>query len=383
VDHLIQASTSDLRPHLRALGWATLAVMVATGIAFVADRFLPHPNLSLIFLMAVLLVAIGFGLGPSVYTSLLSFLVYNYFFTVPYYTFAVTSQDDVLTIILFLVVAVTVGNLAARLRARTAELERKTEELSAAYTQIEQELEAARSLQRAILPQAFPRCAEFTGHALMWPARQLAGDFYDVLELPDGRLGVLIADVSGKGVPAAFFMGISRTVLRSAAREGHSPGACLALANDALCRTNPMDLFVTVFYAILNPRDGTFFYANGGHTPPLLVRNGASPPTPLDGTGSLPLGALEGIPYPERSVRLEPGDAVLLYTDGVTEAQNAAGEEFAEERLIRAAGETQGLDPGAVAAHVTEAVRAFTGGAALADDLTCLVLCYVGAAAGA
>jgi sigma-B regulation protein RsbU (phosphoserine phosphatase) len=216
----------------------------------------------------------------------------------------------------------------------------------------------------------------------MWPARQLAGDFYDVLELPDGRLGVLIADVSGKGVPAAFFMGISRTVLRSAAREGQSPGTCLALANDALCRTNPMDLFVTVFYGILNPRDGTFFYANGGHTSPLLVRDGAGAPVPLEGTGSFVLGGLEGIPYPERSVQLEPGDAVLLYTDGVTEAQNAAGEAFAEARLIRAAGETRGLDPGAMATHVTEAVRAFTGSAAPADDLTCLVLCYLGARDG-
>lgn len=270
----------------------------------------------------------------------------------------------------------------AQARQATTEVERKTEELTDAYAQIQQELEAAQSLQRAILPKGFPRCAEFTGHALMWPARQLAGDFYDLLELPDGRLGVLIADVSGKGVPAAFFMGISRTVLRSAAREGQSPGTCLAFANDVLCRTNPMELFVTVFYAILDPRDGTFLYANGGHNSPLLVRNGAGAATPLEGTGSLVLGALEGIPYPERSVQLEPGDAVLLYTDGVTEAQNTAGEAFAEERLIRTVGETRGLDPGAMAAHVTEAVRAFSGGAALADDLTCLVLCYAGAAAG-
>jgi len=115
-DHLIQAGTPDLRPDLRAFGWATLAVVVATGIAFVADRFLPLPNLSLIFLMAVLLVAIRFGLWPSVYTSLLSFLVYSFFFTVPYQTFTVARQEDVLTIVFFLVVAAIVGNLAARLK---------------------------------------------------------------------------------------------------------------------------------------------------------------------------------------------------------------------------------------------------------------------------
>ena len=117
-DHVIGASASRLRPDLWAFGWATLAVMVATGIALVADRFLPLPNLSLIFLMAVLLVAIRFGLWPSVYTSLLSFFVYNFFFTEPHFTFLVQRQEDVLTVIFFLVVAVIVGNLAARLKAQ-------------------------------------------------------------------------------------------------------------------------------------------------------------------------------------------------------------------------------------------------------------------------
>jgi serine phosphatase RsbU (regulator of sigma subunit) len=380
VHDLVQGSTSYLRSNLGAFGWATLAVGAGTGVAFVAGHFLPRPDLALIFdlimLLAVLLSAIRFGLWPSVYTSLLSFLVYNFFFTAPYYSLMVASYADLVTIVVFLLIAVTVGNLASRLQARTAELERKTEDLSAANAQIAQELEVARGLQQAILPQAFPRCREFTGYAIMRPARQLAGDFYDVLELPNGRLGVLVADVSDKGVPAAFFMGISRTVLHSVAREGQSPGNCLARANDVLCRTNPTDLFVTVFYGILDPRDGNFVYANGGHNPPLLVRRGANATTLLEGTGSLVLGVLEGIRYPERSVRLEPGDALLLYTDGVTEAQNATGEEFAEERLMRALHEVQGFDPEAMVAHVTAAVSAFTGGAPLGDDLTCLVLSY-------
>jgi two-component system sensor histidine kinase KdpD len=132
-DHLIQATTPDLKPDLTAFGWATLAVVVATGIAFVADRFLPLPNLSLIFLMAVLLVAIRFGLWPSVYTSLLSFVAYNFFFTEPHHTFIVTRREDVLTIIFFLVVAVFVGNLAARLKAQVEAMRQITRRTANLY----------------------------------------------------------------------------------------------------------------------------------------------------------------------------------------------------------------------------------------------------------
>jgi two-component system sensor histidine kinase KdpD len=132
-DHLIQASTPDLRPDLRAFGWATLAVLLATVISHVADRFLPLANLSLIFLMAVLLVAIHFGLWPSVYASLLSFFVYNFFFTEPYFTFIVERQEDVLTVVFFLVVAVIVGNLAARLKAQVEAMRQITRRTANLY----------------------------------------------------------------------------------------------------------------------------------------------------------------------------------------------------------------------------------------------------------
>lgn len=261
---------------------------------------------------------------------------------------------------------------------RTTELQQTADELSATYAQIAQELDSAQALQRAILPQQFPARSEFVGHAMMAPARQLAGDFYDVLELPDGRVGLLVADVSGKGVPAAFFMGISRTVLRATALEGRSPGECLARANDVLHATNPMDLFVTVFYGILDPATGSFLYANGGHNPPLLWRRDQDEPTPLAGTGGLVLGMLEGIPYAERAVALGPGDLLLLYTDGLTEALNAQGEEFSEARLIRAVATAGDDDPEAIIARITAQLRAFTGDGPLADDLTCLALRYDG-----
>ena len=144
---MIRASAPGFRPDLRAFGWATLAVMVAIAIAHVADRFLPLANLSLIFLMAVLLVAIRFGLWPSVYTSLLSFVVYNFFFTEPHYTFMVERQEDVLTVVFFLVVAVIVGNLAARLKAQV-EAMRQIARRTANLYDFSRKIAGAASLER-------------------------------------------------------------------------------------------------------------------------------------------------------------------------------------------------------------------------------------------
>jgi sigma-B regulation protein RsbU (phosphoserine phosphatase) len=139
-----------------------------------------------------------------------------------------------------------------------------------------------------------------------------------------------------------------------------------------------MDLFVTVFYGILDPRDGRFRYANGGHNPPLLWRRDEDEPVPLASTGGLLLGMMKDLHYAEGEVALAASDLLLLYTDGVTEAQNAAGEEFSEQRLIRAVAAAGDDDPEAIVAQVTARLREFTRDVPLADDLTCLVLRYAG-----
>jgi sigma-B regulation protein RsbU (phosphoserine phosphatase) len=211
----------------------------------------------------------------------------------------------------------------------------------------------------------------------MVPARQLAGDFYDLIPVSERYLAVLVADVSGKGVPAAFFMGISRTVLQQTARGGPSPAECLARSNVILCGNNPMDLFVTVFLGVLDRINGTFTYANGGHNPPLLVRPDGSI-LELPSLGSPPLGAFEEAPFIQRSVQLARGDTLLLYTDGITEAQDPRGELFGEERLRAALVDAAQATPAALLARVTEAVRMFADGAPVSDDITCLVLRYTG-----
>lgn len=268
--------------------------------------------------------------------------------------------------------------LEEQVRERTAELQQKNLLLEESQRRVEAELEAARALQAAILPQALPANPAYAGKATMVPARELGGDFYDFLKIDDHRLGIVIADVSGKGVPAAFFMAISRTVLQSSARDNASAGDCLAAANDILCQQNPMSLFVTTFYGILDTGTGVLTYANGGHNPPMVVRRSDGSVVDLPRTGGIALGVVEGALYSEASVELGAGDTLFLYTDGISEAMDAAGREFSDERLRNALEGSHRHSVDLVLAGVTGAVDAFVGGAEQSDDITCLVVRYNG-----
>jgi len=258
---------------------------------------------------------------------------------------------------------------------RTRELADRNASLARAHAQLNAELEVARALQVAILPASFPLKPGCDGAARMIPATTMGGDFYDFIELPDGRIGLVMADVSGKGVPAAFFMAVARTNLRDLAAHHSEPGACLAQTNEVLCAQNPMDLFVTVFYCVFDPVTGVLKYANGGHNPPYLRRADGSVES-LRGTGGLVLGAMSGIEYPQHTVQLLPGDRLVLYTDGVTEAFNPADEAYGEERLIA---EVKAHGDGAAAAlveRICRSVTVFAGSAPQSDDITLTVLTW-------
>jgi serine phosphatase RsbU (regulator of sigma subunit) len=263
--------------------------------------------------------------------------------------------------------------LEATVAERTRELADKNATLEQAQAQIKAELEVARALQLAILPAAFPARAGWDGAARMIPATSMGGDFYDFIELPDGRIGLVIADVSGKGVPAAFFMAVARTSLRDLAPQHADPGACLAHTNELLCAQNPLDLFVTVFYCVFHPRSGVLRYANGGHNPPYLRHADGSVET-LDGTGGIALGVMRGVVYADHTTRLLPGDRLLLYTDGVTEAFNSADEAYGVDRLlaeVRAQGEGAAT---ALVERICRSVTSFAGSAPQSDDITLTVL---------
>lgn len=269
-------------------------------------------------------------------------------------------------------------HLESQVRARTAELHQKNLLLEETQRRVEAELDAARTLQAAILPQDLPDHPAYVGKATMVPARELGGDFYDFFMINERDLGIVIADVSGKGVPAAFFMAISRTILQACARDSISAGECLGAANDALCAQNPMDLFVTTFYGILNTETGVLTYANGGHNPPMIVRRGDGSVADLPRTGGIALGVFPGAKYKQASVNLSEGDTLFLYTDGISEAMDSAGKEFTEERLRAALQTADRVSVDRVLDDVTSAVETFVGGAEQSDDITCLVVRYNG-----
>lgn len=265
--------------------------------------------------------------------------------------------------------------LQATVAQRTHELAEKNAALEQAQAQIKRELDVARALQIAILPATFPARPGCDGAARMIPATTMGGDFYDFIVLPGGQLGLVMADVSGKGVPAAFFMAVARTNLRDLAVHHALPGACLAQTNDMLCSQNPMDLFVTVFYCILDPVSGLLRYANGGHNPPCLRRADGSVEL-LSGAGGLVLGAMPGVNFPDHAVQLLPGDRLVLYTDGVTEAFNCAEEAYGMDRMvaeIRAHGAGQA---GPLVERICRSVETFAGNVPQSDDITLAVLTW-------
>jgi serine phosphatase RsbU (regulator of sigma subunit) len=235
-----------------------------------------------------------------------------------------------------------------------------------------QELTVAAEIQASFLPDTLPRLEGWQLAATLRPARQTSGDFYDVMELPNGRLGLLIADVTDKGTGAALFMALSRTLIRTFAFEyPEQPAMALHAANKRILLDSRSSMFVTVFYGILDPASGTLTYCNAGHNPPYLLRDCAEP-QPLRNTG-IPLGIGHDATWKAETVVLEPCDILVLYTDGVSEAQNGNEELFEVERLLDAARSSRERTAQAVQVAILTAVDQFVGDAAQFDDLTVLV----------
>ena len=238
---------------------------------------------------------------------------------------------------------------------------------------LQNELEIARQMQQSILPTQFPQGADYAVYASMEPARDVGGDFYDVVRLDDGRLGLAIADVSDKGVPAALMMMSCRTLLKGAAIGSRGPGEALVEVNELLHNDNEAAMFVTVFYVVYDPATGQLTYANGGHNPPLVVHaDGSSDILPL--TDGIALGLVPGIEYRQHTVALAPGDTAVLYTDGVTEAMNGEGEFFGTERLQATFASTPPTGAREANETVFRAVHSFVGDTPQSDDITCLAL---------
>jgi serine phosphatase RsbU (regulator of sigma subunit) len=239
------------------------------------------------------------------------------------------------------------------------------------------EMASAASIQRAMLPPPLPQgsCAGRVAlHAVMRPAREIGGDFYDFFQIGDNRLGIVIGDVSGKGVPASLFMAITRTVIRLVARQDDDLAIGIGRANALLSAENDSAMFVTLIYGVLDFTTGVLTYCNCGHNPPLVIRgDGAREKLTLTG---LPLGVMPEAEYATRATVLAPGDRLFLYTDGVTEASTEDGAEFGEGRLEAAIDELRHAPVRNMVEDMVQRVDAFASGAPQADDITCLALIY-------
>jgi phosphoserine phosphatase RsbU/P len=237
---------------------------------------------------------------------------------------------------------------------------------------LEQELNVAREIQASLIPHQAPDIPGCSVAAYWQAARQVSGDFYDFLPLPDGRWGIVVADVADKGVPAALFMALSRTILRTVAFNGGDPARVLMRVNELIGNDAQSDLFVTIFYAIWQPATGQLVYANGGHNPPLLLnRNGKH--HELRGKG-MALGVLPQITIEQMAVSLQTDDTVIFYTDGVTEAINEDYDEFGLERMLMAATSAKKGSAYDVVQSITQGITHHAGDTPQFDDITLVVL---------
>ena len=282
------------------------------------------------------------------------------------------------------ILARVLRGLSQRIRGQQQRLLQLLDDLNealrtkAAFLALQQELDIARRMQLSILPRVFPQRPDVSLASLILPAQEVGGDFYDWFLLDDDRLGVVIADVSGKGVPAAFFMAIARTLLKANSRYAHSPAEALAHANQALAAENEEMMFVTLFYGVLQLSTGRFTYASGGHNPPVL-RNADGRVRLLPRPRGMALAVDPDAPFAEGELRLEPGDTLFLYTDGVTEALDAQGRLFGDAAMLATlAALPQDAPAEDYPRRIVAALEAFAGDAPQADDITCVALRYDG-----
>jgi sigma-B regulation protein RsbU (phosphoserine phosphatase) len=245
---------------------------------------------------------------------------------------------------------------------------------------IQQELEVARKIQQSIVPRRFPPFPdrkEFEIHATMIPAQNVGGDFYDFFLVDDDRLGFVIGDVAGKGVPAALFMAVSKTLLKATALKGLPPEECLQQVNRILYMESVAAMFVTIFYGILDTRSGELHYCNGGHNPPYLLRADGQIEA-LELTGGVALGAMKNSVYKAKKIVLQSSEGIFLFTDGVTEAMDRAGELFSEARLEENLKGKPSVSLSQLMQSVVEASNAYSAGVPQADDITILALRFLG-----
>ncbi len=286
----------------------------------------------------------------------------------------------------------TSTTMIARLEAKNNELAQAYEDLKSAQEEliflnrVQEEMNVARRIQRQFLPHELPLVAGWDMAAFNRGAQAVGGDFYDCIELPGGALGLIVADVCGKGVPAALFVALTRSLVRAASQAPWMIQAgddtllhnilvgALLFSNEYIARVHgESNMFITLFYGILDPQQCVMSYVNAGHNPPLMLRRADSSIEELE-SFNLPIGIIETETYSPMQTRFDPGDMLVAFSDGITEAMNAAGEAFDDERLLAVVQAHRHVTAQQLVDTVVEAVDGFAGSAPQADDMTLLVV---------
>ena len=275
------------------------------------------------------------------------------------------------------------GQLADDVKSLSLEIDdylKRIQSITAEKERISVELSLATKIQSAFIPHtfpAFPERSEFNIHASMNPAKEVGGDFYDFFLIDDDHLCMVIADVSGKGVPAALFMMVSKLILQNCAMLGRSAGEIMTITNEAICDNNDEEMFVTVWLGILEISTGRLTAANAGHEYPAIKKRDGRFELLRDRHGIV-IGGIEGTQYDEYEIMLEPHDKVFIYTDGVPEAKDADDNMFGMKRMLQALNAEPDAEPDRLLENVSDAVREFVQDAEQFDDLTMLCLEYEG-----
>jgi PAS domain S-box-containing protein len=256
-----------------------------------------------------------------------------------------------------------------------SERKRLDNELQAAYSRMEQELEFGRTIQMTLVPEVssvISTADNLVAAATLRPARELGGDFYDILRSSDGRVWFCIGDVSGKGVAAALYMAVAKTLFTSLASKLTSPCEVVTRMNDELAKDNPSSMFVTLFVAVIDPASGNVTFTNAGHNLPFVCRDQDRVDS-LDQLHGPVVGAVEDLVYGEDHLTLQELDVLFLYTDGVTEAMDVEHQLYGEQRLLNMLRSTS-MEPSAIVTAIVDSVDSFAGTEEQADDITMFVI---------
>ncbi len=348
------------------LSTVVLALVVLVGIcaAGYVDRSAALFSLAPLYFLPLALSALVHPLRISLALSILCLVLHNLLGPVRDAGVGLIPREAA-TLLGYVFVVIVVNQLGAQ-RKRLAELTVKQRD------ELAEEIQLAAEVQQKILPRSIPTVPGFEFAARMYPAKIVAGDYYGFLQLPDEEIGLVIADVSGKGVAAGLLMPSIEVALRMEAPRFPGTNDLLVSFNNIVHQITGEDQFISLFYGKLRPETRSLKYTNAGHNPPLLIR-GCQDPILLDKGGPV-LGVLPGSGYESGQINLQTGDVLVLFTDGVVEAQNPAGEEYSAKRLARIVSSNLQQSPGEVIETIHASIVQFRETTVLADDLTLVVM---------